>query len=356
MWADHRVKAGGDAGYEMRHPLVGALTVTQQTLRTEDGQAVVVATTEPGSPSQAAMTLLVHAAAPAAADTRQPLPARRLTRHCPPRQRRAETRRALPPACPSAPDPRPPSAPESRAPHRCPSSAPEPRPPCPKTEGRTMSQEAHSHGRRCGGRRWPYGGGRRHRRPSRSPPSVRPGRPAPRITAHFDLAKGQTAGEHRPGPRRHGLCHLRGGPAGRRRSPPAGATRVLATLPAPADGGVNTPVLGFALTTGIVRDRRRHPVRPVRHRHRRPDRASGGCAPGGTPRRIAALPGRRAAQRPGAGPADRHALRHRLGARHHLDRPATGGTPTGLVHRARTRLRPASSAPTASRSAAARSG
>lgn len=60
MWADHRVKAGGDAVYEMRHPLVGAMTVTQQTLRTEQDQVVVVATTEPGSPSQAAMTLLVH--------------------------------------------------------------------------------------------------------------------------------------------------------------------------------------------------------------------------------------------------------------------------------------------------------
>lgn len=34
---------------------------------------------------------------------------------------------------------------------------------------------------------------------------------------------------------------------------PGGATRILATLPAPANGGVNTPVLGFALATGIVR-------------------------------------------------------------------------------------------------------
>lgn len=33
---------------------------------------------------------------------------------------------------------------------------------------------------------------------------------------------------------------------------PRGATRVLATLPAPADGGVHTPVLGFPLATGIV--------------------------------------------------------------------------------------------------------
>ncbi|WP_089154261.1 helix-turn-helix transcriptional regulator [Micromonospora sp. NBS 11-29] len=60
MWADHRVKAGGDAVYQMRHPLVGAMDVTQQTLRTEAGQTVVVATTEPGSASHAAMTLLVH--------------------------------------------------------------------------------------------------------------------------------------------------------------------------------------------------------------------------------------------------------------------------------------------------------
>ncbi|MFJ2262973.1 hypothetical protein ACIOKD_32485 [Streptomyces sp. NPDC087844] len=34
---------------------------------------------------------------------------------------------------------------------------------------------------------------------------------------------------------------------------PQGATRVLATLPAPADGGVDTPALGFPLATGIAR-------------------------------------------------------------------------------------------------------
>jgi hypothetical protein len=34
---------------------------------------------------------------------------------------------------------------------------------------------------------------------------------------------------------------------------PYGTTRILATLPAPADGGKNTPALGFALTTGIAR-------------------------------------------------------------------------------------------------------
>lgn len=63
LWADHRVKAGDTAVYRMRHPLVGAMTVTQQTLRTEQDQHVVIATTEAGSPSQAAMTLLVHTAA-----------------------------------------------------------------------------------------------------------------------------------------------------------------------------------------------------------------------------------------------------------------------------------------------------
>lgn len=60
MWAAHRVKTGGEATYEMCHPLVGALTVTQQALRTEQGRTVVVATTEPGSPSRAAMSLLTH--------------------------------------------------------------------------------------------------------------------------------------------------------------------------------------------------------------------------------------------------------------------------------------------------------
>ncbi|RSM44630.1 XRE family transcriptional regulator [Amycolatopsis balhimycina DSM 5908] len=60
FWADQRVKSGGDAVYEMRHPLVGTMTVTHQALRTEQEQHVVVATTEPGSPSHAAMTLLTH--------------------------------------------------------------------------------------------------------------------------------------------------------------------------------------------------------------------------------------------------------------------------------------------------------
>lgn len=60
MWADHRVKAGGAATYAMRHPLVGLMQVTQQTLMAEKGQRLVVASTEPDSSSREAMTLLIH--------------------------------------------------------------------------------------------------------------------------------------------------------------------------------------------------------------------------------------------------------------------------------------------------------
>jgi transcriptional regulator with XRE-family HTH domain len=67
MWADHRVRACDVASYEMRHPLVGALTVTQQTLVSGQGQGqnIVLATVEPGSASQSALGLLAQATAPA---------------------------------------------------------------------------------------------------------------------------------------------------------------------------------------------------------------------------------------------------------------------------------------------------
>ncbi|MEY9969370.1 transcriptional regulator with XRE-family HTH domain [Streptacidiphilus sp. MAP12-16] len=61
MWADHRVKACTVATYEMRHPLVGPLTVVQQTLSHGPGPNLVVATTEAGSPSRAALALLAQA-------------------------------------------------------------------------------------------------------------------------------------------------------------------------------------------------------------------------------------------------------------------------------------------------------
>lgn len=73
MWADHRVKACAVATYEMRHPLVGPLTVLQQTLSHGPGPTIVVATTEAGSASRAALTLLAQstvAADPARTESR----------------------------------------------------------------------------------------------------------------------------------------------------------------------------------------------------------------------------------------------------------------------------------------------
>jgi transcriptional regulator with XRE-family HTH domain len=64
MWADHRVKASSVATYEMRHPLVGSLTVLQQALGSGSGPHVVVATAEAGSSSRAALTLLAQAIVP----------------------------------------------------------------------------------------------------------------------------------------------------------------------------------------------------------------------------------------------------------------------------------------------------
>ncbi|WP_405089773.1 hypothetical protein OG767_18915 [Micromonospora sp. NBC_01392] len=82
-------------------------------------------------------------------------------------------------------------------------------------------------------------------RPSGSPP-------ASRIAVHFDLTKGQMPENVATGP--DGTAYVTFA-AGRQVAAvtPSGGTRILATLPAPADGGVRTPVLSFALTTGIVR-------------------------------------------------------------------------------------------------------
>lgn len=63
MWADHRVQPCTVATYQMRHPTVGSLTVTQQTLSNGPGPTLVVAVPEPDSPSQAALILLAQATA-----------------------------------------------------------------------------------------------------------------------------------------------------------------------------------------------------------------------------------------------------------------------------------------------------
>ncbi|MEV6056792.1 hypothetical protein [Streptomyces sp. NPDC052107] len=59
--ADHRVKPCTVAAYEMRHPLLGPLTVVQQTMSSGRSPLVVVATTQAGSPSLAALALLAQA-------------------------------------------------------------------------------------------------------------------------------------------------------------------------------------------------------------------------------------------------------------------------------------------------------
>ena len=77
MWADHRIKPCTVAAYEMHHPLVGSLTVTQQTLSYGPGPVIVVATAEPDSPSRAALLLLAQAIELPAASAE---PARRRSR------------------------------------------------------------------------------------------------------------------------------------------------------------------------------------------------------------------------------------------------------------------------------------
>ncbi|MGW6856777.1 hypothetical protein [Streptomyces xanthophaeus] len=73
-----------------------------------------------------------------------------------------------------------------------------------------------------------------------------------RIAAHFDLTRHQMPENIALAP--DGSAYVTFAAARQvARIDSRGTTRILATLPAPADGGILTPVLGFALTTGIVR-------------------------------------------------------------------------------------------------------
>lgn len=67
LWADHRIQPCSVAVYEMRHPLVGSVTVSQQTLLSPvgAGPSIIVATAEAGSPSATALALLDQAVTPA---------------------------------------------------------------------------------------------------------------------------------------------------------------------------------------------------------------------------------------------------------------------------------------------------
>ena len=109
-----------------------------------------------------------------------------------------------------------------------------------------------------------------------------------RIAVHFDLAKGQMPENVALSPR--GTAYVTFAAARQVAAvTPAGTVRVLATMAAPADGGSNTPVLTFALTTGIVR----HHNGTLYFLYASGDAGSTGLyrlRPGGTPQRIAALP------------------------------------------------------------------
>ncbi|MEU0282275.1 hypothetical protein [Streptomyces sp. NPDC006195] len=109
-----------------------------------------------------------------------------------------------------------------------------------------------------------------------------------RIAAHFDLGKGRMPENIALSP--DGTAYVTFAAARQiAQVTPAGITRILATLPEPADGGIHTPVLGFALTTGIVRT---HDGTLYFLYATGTDSLTGlwRLRPGGEPRRIAALP------------------------------------------------------------------
>jgi hypothetical protein len=109
-----------------------------------------------------------------------------------------------------------------------------------------------------------------------------------RIAVHFDLAKGQMPENIALSPQ--GTAYVTFAAARQVASvSPTGAMHVLATMAAPPDGGKNTPVLKFALTTGIVRPGNG----TLYFLYASGDSHSTGLyrlRPGGVPQRIAALP------------------------------------------------------------------
>ncbi|MGW1676073.1 helix-turn-helix transcriptional regulator [Saccharopolyspora sp. NPDC002376] len=65
LWGDHRVKPCEGDSFRLRHPLVGELTITQQSLQLTHSpeQSLVVVTTEENSPSTDTLDLLAQLAA-----------------------------------------------------------------------------------------------------------------------------------------------------------------------------------------------------------------------------------------------------------------------------------------------------
>ncbi|MEV8440586.1 hypothetical protein AB0425_24660 [Actinosynnema sp. NPDC051121] len=111
---------------------------------------------------------------------------------------------------------------------------------------------------------------------------------ASRVAVHFDLAAGQMPENVALAP--DGTAYVTFAAARQVAAvSPGGVTRILATLPAPVDGGVGTPVLNFPLTTGIVRTA----DGTLYFLYAGGDAGSTGLyrlRPGDVPRRIAALP------------------------------------------------------------------
>ncbi|GAA4204583.1 SMP-30/gluconolactonase/LRE family protein [Microbispora amethystogenes] len=108
-----------------------------------------------------------------------------------------------------------------------------------------------------------------------------------RVAVHFDLTKGQQPENIALAP--DGTAYVTFAAARQVAAiSPNGKIRILATLPAPADGGA--PALGFALTTGIVRTA----DGTLYFLYASGDPATTGLyrlRPGRKPQRIAALPG-----------------------------------------------------------------
>jgi transcriptional regulator with XRE-family HTH domain len=75
LWSDHRVQACATARYTLRHPQLGELTVTQQTLRSIErpDQTLVTCTAPAGTASAEALAMLAHIAYPSPHHRQTPL-------------------------------------------------------------------------------------------------------------------------------------------------------------------------------------------------------------------------------------------------------------------------------------------
>ena len=79
LWGDHRVTPCDAASYDLHHPVVGAVTVTQQTLAIARSpeQSLIVCTTPAGSPSEEAIALLRQVSGARRPTRSEPVPASR---------------------------------------------------------------------------------------------------------------------------------------------------------------------------------------------------------------------------------------------------------------------------------------